>query len=305
MKLGERLRQGLARTRERLSAGLGRGSSSSGPNWERVEEALIGADLGPAASSDLIEAARASPGRELREVLREKILAILKGAACLDGAVASPESGNRPPRPEVLLVVGVNGAGKTTTVAKLAARSVRQGRKPLIVAADTFRAAALEQIETWARRVGADLVKGQPGADPAAVVHDGLQAALARGVDEVLIDTGGRMHTKLPLMEELAKVTRVAGRLIPGAPHQTLLVMDATVGGNGLSQASHFAKALGVSGMVLTKLDGTARGGIVVAVARELGIPVRFAGVGEGVEDLVPFSPEDFVEALLGERVGD
>lgn len=300
MRVFERLKEGLARTRGTLASGLGLATAGDEPDWDQLEEALVGADVGVAATVELVEAIRSARGRrpheDIRAALSDAILAILR-----DASPGSLRTAATPPN--VVLVVGVNGVGKTTTVARLAHRAARAGRKPLIVAADTFRAAALEQLETWANRLGVDLIRGEPGADPASVVHEGLQAAAARGVDDVFIDTAGRLHTKKPLMDELAKVKRVAGRLIPEAPHQTLLVMDATVGGNGLVQARRFSESLGVDGIVLAKLDGTAKGGIVVAVARELGLPVVYAGVGEGEDDLMDFSEEQFVHALVGEEI--
>ena len=300
MRVFERLKEGLARTRGTLASGLGLATAGDEPDWDQLEEALVAADVGVAATVELVEALRSTWGRrpdeDIRAVLRNEILAILRHTSP-DGlrTAAVP--------PNVVLVVGVNGVGKTTTVARLAHRAARAGRKSLIVAADTFRAAALEQLETWANRLGVDLIRGDEGTDPAAVVHEGLQAAVARSVDDVFVDTAGRLHTKKPLMDELAKVKRVAGRLIPEAPHQTLLVMDATVGGNGLVQAQRFSESLGVDGIVLTKLDGTAKGGIVVAVARELGLPVVYAGVGQGEDDLMDFSAEQFVDALVGEEI--
>ncbi len=300
MRVLERLKEGLARTRGNLASGLGLATAGDEPDWDQLEEALVAADVGVATTVELVEALRSTWGRrpdeDIRALLSNEILAILRHTSP-DGlrTAAVP--------PNVVLVVGVNGVGKTTTVARLAHRAARAGRKPLIVAADTFRAAALEQLETWANRLGVDLIRGVEGADPASVVHEGLQAAAARSVDDVFVDTAGRLHTKKPLMDELAKVKRVAGRLIPEAPHQTLLVMDATVGGNGLVQAQRFSESLGVDGIVLTKLDGTAKGGIVVAVARELGLPVVYGGVGEGEDDLMDFSPEQFVDALVGERI--
>ncbi len=295
MQIYRRLREGLIRTRDSLSQGLGLATAGPEPDWEQLEEALIGADVGLTATGELVEAARSARKTEVRRALADEIKTILAGPD--RNSAPSPRS----TKPEVVLVVGVNGVGKTTTVAKLAHRSIQAGRKTLVVAADTFRAAAVEQLETWAERIHVDLIKGSEGIDAASVVHDGLQAALARGMDEVIIDTAGRLHTKRPLMDELAKVKRIAGRLVDGAPHKTLLVMDATVGGNGLVQARQFSEALGVDGIVLAKLDGTAKGGIVVAIARELGIPVRFTGVGEGLSDLLAFSPDDFAEALMGE----
>jgi fused signal recognition particle receptor len=208
---------------------------------------------------------------------------------------------DRGPRPFVVLAVGVNGVGKTTTIAKMARRLAQAGRRPLLVAGDTFRAAAIEQLQVWADRLEVPIVRQRHGADPASVAFDGIAAAKARGTDVVLIDTAGRLHTKSNLMEELRKVKRVVGRELPGAPHEVLLVLDATVGQNALAQARQFHEAVGVTGLVLTKLDGTARGGIVVAIAEELKIPVRLVGVGEGVEDLQDFNPEAFVAALFGE----
>jgi len=289
----QRFKEGLARTRGKLATGLGLAFAGEENDWERLEEALLGADIGVAATSELMEAVRRQrAGADVRDILGREVLAILRKTDRDDLRTAT--------RPRVLLVVGVNGAGKTTTVARLARRVVLGGGKPLMVAADTFRAAAWEQLHTWADRLGCDLVRGREGADPASVVHEGLQAALAKDVDEVIIDTAGRLHTKRPLMDELAKVKKIAGRVVRGAPHQTLLVMDATVGSNGMVQARRFSESLGVDGIVLTKLDGTAKGGIAVAVARELGLPVRYAGLGEGADDLMPFSPDDFVRALVG-----
>ncbi|MFQ5791010.1 MAG: signal recognition particle-docking protein FtsY, partial [Acidobacteriota bacterium] len=294
----QRLRAGLTRTREKLYLGLGR-TVGPKPDWDAIEESLLEADVGVSAATSIMDELRSRRDTDTRRAVAEKLLTILTRPASSE-TTAAPRSA----RPKVVLVVGVNGVGKTTTAAKLAHRSIRAGLKTLIVAADTFRAAALEQMESWARRAGAELVRGREGADPASVVHDGLHAARARSLDEVIIDTAGRLHTKRPLMDELAKVKRIAGRQVAGAPQRTLLVMDATVGGNGLVQAREFQESIGVDGIVLAKLDGTAKGGIAVAVATELGLPVHFAGVGEGLEDLVPFSPEDFVEALLGEDSG-
>jgi fused signal recognition particle receptor len=288
----ERLKKGLFRTRDRLSVGLGLVGSGSVPDWEQLEEVLLAADVGVSATGEILESVRSQRGGDVLETLSGVLLNILNTPST---KICEP---SKPPK--VVLIVGVNGTGKTTTVAKMAHRAIGAGKKPLVVAADTFRAAAIEQLATWADRVGAELVQGKEGADAASVVHDGLQAALSRGADEVIIDTAGRLHTKRPLMDELAKVKRIAGRVVESAPHETLLVMDATVGGNGMVQARQFKEALGVEGIVLTKLDGTAKGGIVIAVARDLGIPVRYAGVGEGLEDLLAFSPEAFVKALVG-----
>jgi fused signal recognition particle receptor len=291
----QRLKEGLVRTRDRLSQGLGLATSGAETDWDQLEETLLSADLGVTATNEILEAVRTIGKDDVRGALANQLVGILE-------APEKRSAKQSPGVPEVVLVIGVNGTGKTTSVAKLAHQAIREGRKPLLVAADTFRAAAIEQLETWADRVGAELVKGLEGADAAAVVHDGLQTALARGSDVVIIDTAGRLHTKRPLMDELAKVKRVAGRVVEGAPHHTLLVMDATVGGNGLSQAREFSESLGVEGIILTKLDGTAKGGIVVAVARELGIPVRYTGVGEGLGDLLNFSPEEFVAAIMGDQ---
>jgi fused signal recognition particle receptor len=286
------MRAGLARTRERLSAALGLVEPGAASDWDRLEQALLEADVGVAATAALLAHARSSRSASVAAALRDSMTAILKAAETrVAGGVSA--------RPEVVLVVGVNGVGKTTTVAKLARRSLAEGGKPLLIGADTFRAAALEQLETWAERLNVPLVRGKPGGDSAGVVHDGLSAALARGADQVFIDTAGRLHTRVGLMEELAKLKRVAAKLVEGAPHQSLLVMDATVGGNGLVQARVFSERLGLTGIVLTKMDGTARGGVVLAVAKELGLPVRFTGTGEAVEDFQAFSCEDFVGGLL------
>jgi fused signal recognition particle receptor len=205
-------------------------------------------------------------------------------------------------KPFVILVVGVNGVGKTTTIGKIASQLTRQGKRVLLVAADTFRAAAIEQLEIWAGRSGADIVKQRGGADPSAVAFDGIKAAQARGIDVVLIDTAGRLHTKVPLMEEIKKTRRIIARELEGAPHETLLVLDATTGQNAISQAKMFNEALGLTGLALTKLDGTSKGGVVVAIADELKLPIRFIGVGEQVDDLKPFLAEDFVQAIFGQN---
>jgi fused signal recognition particle receptor len=226
----------------------------------------------------------------LREALRAALRAALDG----DAAAAAPVA---PPR--VVFVVGVNGGGKTTTIGKLAARERASGRTVLVVAADTFRAAAIDQLERWAERVGVDVVRHREGSDPSAVVFDALQAARARGIDTVLVDTAGRLHTKAPLMAELAKMARIAGREVPGAPHEVLLVIDATTGQNGLAQAREFTKAAVTTGVVLTKLDGTAKGGIALVIRRQLGVPIRYVGVGEGIDDLLDFDAEAYLDGLL------
>jgi fused signal recognition particle receptor len=290
MTLTERLRDSLRRTREKL--GLTRGLDET-PDWEAIEESLLLADVGLPATREIVAALRARTGN-FRENLRSVVLDLLSRPAT---TAAAP----RDRRPRVTMVVGVNGAGKTTSVAKLARKLASEGRKVLVVAADTYRAAAQEQLGAWAERTGVAIAAGDPGRDPASVVHDGLNRAVAEGFDEVLVDTAGRLHTKRPLMDEIGKVSRIASRVVPGAPHETLLVLDATVGTNGLQQARQFTEALPVTGILLAKMDGTARGGVIVAIAKELGIPVRYLGVGEGADDLVPFSPEAFVAALLSE----
>lgn len=283
--LTDRLRDGLRRTREKLRLS----ERTEAPDWEALEESLVLADVGLGATTAILDGVRAGGG-DFREALRSEIRRLLE----------VPRPATFEGRPRVRLIVGVNGVGKTTTVAKLAHLASREGRKVLVVAADTFRAAAQEQLAVWAERSGARIVGGEPGQDPASIVHDGLQTASKQDFDEVLVDTAGRLHTKRPLMDELSKVARVAARVVPGAPHETLLVMDATVGTNGLAQARQFQDALPLSGIVLTKMDGTARGGVVLAIARELGLGVRYLGIGEGMEDLVPFEAEAFVEALTG-----
>ena len=228
---------------------------------------------------------------ELKTHIAQRLLGILQSAPANGQPSVAP--------PEVILVVGVNGTGKTTTIGKLAHRLSGEGKKVLLCAADTFRAAAVEQLDVWAQRTGNDLIKQKPGSDPSAVLFDALEAAKARQVDCVIVDTAGRLHNKAGLMSELEKMKRTAGRLLPGAPHQVLLVLDAVTGQNGLEQARVFTESAGVTGLVLTKLDGTAKGGIVVAIARELGLPIRYVGVGEKMEDLVPFDAESFVRSLF------
>lgn len=300
------MQEGLGKTRQAVRQSLDHmlGRTPTPALLEELEASLLGADLGARVVDRLIrrvnEEARgeaASSSQGVQNVLSRALYDVLK-------QVAGPsllELIDRGPRPFVVLAVGVNGVGKTTTIAKMARRLVQAGRRPLLVAGDTFRAAAIEQLQVWADRLEVPIVRQRHGADPASVAFDGIAAAKARGTDVVLIDTAGRLHTKSNLMEELRKVKRVVGRELPGAPHEVLLVLDATVGQNALAQARQFHEAVGVTGLVLTKLDGTARGGIVVAIAEELKIPVRLVGVGEGVEDLQDFNPEAFVAALFGE----
>jgi len=283
------------RFRERLEAAVGGGDQGV---LEAVEEALLGADVGARTTKGLIDRIRVVPGSladlaAFRRALRTELIGLLGHA----GTAPMPAA-----KPWIVLVTGVNGVGKTTTIGKLAALHAAAGRKVLLVAADTFRAAAIEQLAVWAERTGSDIVRHGQGADPSAVVFDGMRAAQARGAEVVLVDTAGRLHTRTPLMEELGKVRRTVGREVPGAPHEVLLVLDATTGQNALNQARAFVEAAGVTGVVVTKLDGTAKGGMVVAVGAELGLPVRFVGVGEGVDDLRPFDADEFVDGLLGQE---
>ena len=305
LKLLDRLRAGLRRTATELGSRLdgvfraAEGAGAAGPGARRtidaLEEALLQADVGVAATERITAGLRGGragqPASGARELVRRELVEIL--------SAPPPPAAAGGASPQVVLVVGVNGTGKTTTVGKLAHLRRQAGRQPLICAADTFRAAAVEQLEVWARRAGVDLVQARAGGDPAAVVFDAVRAGQARGRDVVLVDTAGRLHTRADLMAELDKMRRVAARAVEGAPHEVLLVLDATVGQNGLVQARRFFEHAGVTGVVLTKVDGTARGGIAVAVVSELGIPIRYVGVGEALDDLLPFSAEAYVEALL------
>jgi fused signal recognition particle receptor len=297
-----RLRESLSKSRQALQAEL---SSSlfdklDDETWERLEEALILADVGAKTTADVVgrleheyEAGAVTDGEALRERLVELLAEV---AASDDGRIDISE------RPTLLMVVGVNGTGKTTTIGKLAWHLKQElGLSVIVAAADTYRAAAIEQLEMWADRAGVEIVRGSPGGDPGAVIFDAISAAESRGVDVVIADTAGRLHTKTNLMEELAKVRRVAEKRLDGAPHESLIVIDATTGQNGLRQAQAFAQAVDLTGVVLTKLDGTAKGGIALAIASELDLPVKLIGVGEGLEDLRPFDPRDFAAALLGE----
>jgi fused signal recognition particle receptor len=296
MALGafKKLFAGLSRTRDNLVSGLrsvGGAKKLDEESLEEIETGLLAADLGPELVDEVLAALREGPADgdatgAVRRVLRGR----------LDGDAAS----SRAAAPHVVFVVGVNGGGKTTTVGKLAALERRAGRRALVVAADTFRAAAVDQLERWSERAGVELIKQREGADPAAVVFDALRAAKSRGVETVLVDTAGRLHTKTNLMAELGKLARVASREVEGAPHEVLLVVDATTGQNGLNQAEEFTRAATLTGVVLTKLDGTAKGGVALAIRRRLGVPIRFVGVGEAVDDLLPFDAEAYLDGLLG-----
>lgn len=301
----QRLNDGLNKTRTVVRGSMDRllGRTADPVLLEEFEAALISSDLGAPVTERIIDQLKqslqgtdASKTTHVQETLQRTLLDVLRPAS----GPSFEQLLAKGPKPFVVLVVGVNGVGKTTSIAKLAQRLVQGGRVPLLVAADTFRAAAIDQLQVWADRVGVGLIRQRHGADPAAVAYDGLAAAKARKVDVVLIDTAGRLHTKSNLMDELRKVTRVIGQELPGAPHEVLLVLDATLGQNALAQARQFHQAIGVTGLALTKLDGTARGGIVVAIADELKLPVRLIGVGEAVDDLQDFQPQAFVNALLG-----
>jgi fused signal recognition particle receptor len=288
-----RLRDSLGKSRRALTEQIGVASfdPADDASWERLEEALIAADVGVPATAELVQRleARGDAGADLGNALAEEAARMLGEPGTL--AV----SGN----PSVILVVGVNGTGKTTTIGKLASKLSEHGHSVLVAAADTFRAAAEEQLEIWAQRAQADFVGSERGGDPAAVAYDAIGAAESRGRDVVVVDTAGRLHTQANLMEELSKVRRVIAGRLDGAPHETLLVVDATTGQNGLQQARLFGQAVDVTGIALTKLDGSAKGGIALAIAHELGLPVKLIGIGEGVDDLRPFDPDDFARALL------
>ena len=298
----QRLRGGLEKTRQSLMGSLEAVFSRKRldvDTLEELEEALILADLGAPTADRVVEEVNArvkSRAIESGDGLRDGVIDVLR--EIMVGAVPAAEEASRE-RPWVLMMVGVNGVGKTTTLGKLAHHFNEQGSNSLLVAADTFRAAAIEQAAIWGERAGVDVIRGQPGGDAAAVAFDAVQAACARQVDRVLIDTAGRLHTKAPLMEELKKMKRVLGRALPEAPHDIWLVLDATTGQNGLAQVRQFHDSLGLTGLVLTKLDGTAKGGIVINVAQEFRLPIRYVGVGEGVDDLRPFDVAEFTAALF------
>jgi fused signal recognition particle receptor len=301
-----RLRESLTRTKEQivtrfeqLVRDADRPERRSRPidvdTTDALEELLISADIGVAATDRIVSAVktRSRNGEGLRDLVKQEIQNVFAGVEQPAPAAATPR---------VTLIVGVNGTGKTTTVGKLANLLKREGRQPLICAADTFRAAAVEQLEIWATRAGVDIVRAKEGADPAAVVFDAIASAKAKKRDVVLVDTAGRLHTRVNLMNELDKIRRIAAREVAGAPQDVLLVLDATVGQNGLAQAREFTSVAGVNGIVLTKLDGTAKGGVAVAIANDLKLPIRYVGVGEGIEDLVPFDAKEYVDGLFEER---
>jgi fused signal recognition particle receptor len=302
----DRIREGLSKTKQQIverfdeivsqaDAPARQGRPVDVDTIDALEELLIMADVGVAATDRIIAAVtqQTASGKSLRDAVKDEIRSIF---AAVQPAADAQSNGHLP---HVVLIVGVNGTGKTTTVGKLAQLLKSSGKNPLVVAADTFRAAAVEQLEIWARRAGVDLIRAREGADPAAVVFDGIASGKAKGRDPILVDTAGRLHTKVNLMNELDKIRRVAAREVTGAPHEVLLVLDATVGQNGLSQAREFMNVAGVNGVVLTKLDGTAKGGVAVAIACELKLPIRYVGVGESIDDLIPFDVNEYVDALF------
>jgi fused signal recognition particle receptor len=302
----DRLKQSVSKTRSQIVArveDLVSGEKRIDPELlTKLENVLLAADIGPRTTHQILEAVRQKLDRhalhtasDLKAELRNQLLHVLRTLPPPNGA-SSPAQALHP---HVIFVVGVNGTGKTTTIGKLAHRLRQDGRSVVLAAGDTFRAAAIEQLAVWASRTGAEIIKTKSGGDPAAVVYDALTSARARNADIVIVDTAGRLHTKSNLMAELDKMKRTAAKIVPGAPHDVLLVMDATTGQNGLAQAREFTATAGVTGIVLTKLDGTAKGGIVVAITRELGLPVRYVGTGETMEDLVPFDAETFVSSLF------
>jgi len=314
----DRLKESVSKTRSQIAAGM-EGIFAGGRTVDpailaKLETALLSADIGVRTTREVLDAMREKVDRqqlsdasELKAELKRQLLARLSiapsatnGSSAARGAQIAPSTATAHESPtRVVFMVGVNGVGKTTTMGKLANRLRQEGHTVLLCAADTFRAAAIEQLEVWGKRAGVEIIKQKSGADPAAVVYDAVSAAVSRGTDVVIVDTAGRLHTKSNLMAELDKMKRTASKVIPRAPHEILLVMDATTGQNGLVQAREFTSHVGVTGIVLTKLDGTAKGGIVVAITRELGLPVRFVGVGEQMDDLVPFDPETFVNSLF------
>jgi fused signal recognition particle receptor len=302
----DKLRDGLTRTKQQIvsrfeeivqqaDATEQRSRPIDVDTIEALEELLVAADVGIPATERIVMAVkgRSRHGESLRDLVKQEIRAVFDNV---------PQPSTNGHHPHVTLIVGVNGTGKTTTIGKLANLLKSQGKEPLVCAADTFRAAAVEQLEIWAKRASVDIVRAKEGSDPAAVVFDAIQSGKARGRDPILVDTAGRLHTRVNLMNELDKIRRVAARAADGAPHEVLLVLDATVGQNGVQQAREFTNVAGVTGIVLTKLDGTAKGGVAVAIAHDLKLPIRYVGVGEGIDDLIPFSPQEYVDALFQEK---
>jgi len=298
----ERLKSGVEKTRaglvSRLEDAIAGKKEIDADLLDELEYTLISADIGVKTTNEILERIRQQVDRklvgdaaELRGLIRQHLLEILQATERPVAHVDAP--------PAVVMVVGVNGAGKTTSIGKLAQRYKAEGRSVLLCAADTFRAAAIEQLEIWGERTGMEVIRQKPGADPSAVLFDALQAARARKTDYVIVDTAGRLQTKANLMAELEKMSRTAGRVIPGSPHEVLLVLDATTGQNGLEQARRFTESSGVTGIVLAKLDGTAKGGVVIAIAHELNLPIRYVGIGEKIDDLLPFDAEKFIESLF------
>jgi len=302
----DRLREGLSRTKQQIFERFDEIVQQADTTEQRtrpvdvdtieaLEELLVSADVGIAATERIVGAvkARSRRGESLRDLVKDEIRQVF------DAVESPPPNGHTP---HVTLIVGVNGTGKTTTVGKLANLLKSEGHEPLICAADTFRAAAVEQLDIWAKRAGVDIIRAKDGSDPAAVVFDAIQSGKARNRNPILIDTAGRLHNRVNLMNELDKIRRVAARAADGAPHEVLLVLDATVGQNGVQQAREFTSVAGVTGIVLTKLDGTAKGGVAVAIANDLKLPIKYVGVGEGLDDLIPFSAQDYVDALFQEK---
>jgi fused signal recognition particle receptor len=306
----KKLKEGLDRTRKNLTDGVRQVLAGFRPIdenlFEELEEVLIGADVGVATTDKILEQLRERVKSEgvrdssgVESLLKDEIARVLQGSDSRKTGEVPGEAVRG--KPHVIIMVGVNGVGKTTTIGKLAHRYTSEKKKVLIAASDTFRAAAVEQLAIWAGRAGVDIVRSASGADPASVAFDGLEAALARGADVLIVDTAGRLQTKINLMEELKKIGRVLSRKLPGAPHEVLLVLDASTGQNAVIQAREFGLAMGLTGLVLAKVDGTAKGGVVIAIADQLGVPVRWLGVGEGIDDLTEFDPRDFAAALFEE----
>jgi fused signal recognition particle receptor len=315
--LFKKLKDGLERTRKQFTDGVRQVLANFRPIdeslFEDLEEVLIGADVGVATTEKILERVRERVKLErvkdssgVEALLRDEIAGVLEQRGKADGVAPAPTEASPvlTARPHVIIMIGVNGVGKTTTIGKLAHRYTSEGKRVLIAASDTFRAAAVEQLAIWAERAGVDIVRSASGADPASVAFDGLEAALARNADILIVDTAGRLQTKINLMEELKKIGRVLSRKLPGAPHEVLLVLDASTGQNAVIQAREFGIAMGLTGLVLAKVDGTAKGGVVIAIADQLGVPVRYLGMGEGIDDLAPFDPRQFAVALFDSSSG-